>query len=273
MSIYVLGDIQGCYDELQLLLEKLEFEPKTDVLWSCGDMVNRGPKSLKTLRFCKSLGESFVNVLGNHDLHLMSVARGHRKPRPADTFHKILSAPDRDELLDWMHRMPLFHYDEDHQVAMVHAGVPPRWGLKKCKRYSAEISEVLLSDSCDQFFAEMYGDKPDLWSKHLEGPERWRLITNYFTRMRFCDAQGRLELTNKSAPSAAPKGFAPWYQHESKLMKKMPILFGHWASLMGDSGNRKAIALDTGCAWGGELTACKLIDGFPRTSVKAVSHS
>ncbi len=272
MAIYAIGDVQGCYDELQFLLEKVKFSPEQDVLWSCGDLVNRGPKSLKTLRFCKSLGDSFINVLGNHDLHMMSVARGHRKPRPADTFQNVFDAPDREELLEWMHKMPLFHYDKKHQIAMVHAGVPPNWGLKKCLKYSAEISDVLRSDRCDAFFAAMYGDKPDRWDKNLKGTERWRLITNYFTRMRFCDAEGRLELTNKSSPDHAPKGYAPWYSHESKLMQKMPLLFGHWASLMGKTGYSRAIALDTGCAWGGKLTVCELTKGYPRTSIKALQH-
>jgi|TARA_B110000483_G_scaffold216241_1_gene267578 bis(5'-nucleosyl)-tetraphosphatase (symmetrical) len=270
--IYAVGDIQGCYDELRLLLDKIQFDPDKDVLWSCGDMVNRGPKSLQTLRFCKSLGDSFVNVLGNHDLHIMAVARGHKKSCPTDTFQKIFDASDREELLNWMHKMPLFHYDKNHNVAMVHAGVPPQWGLKKCLKYSAEISKILTSNKCDDFFSAMYGNKPDIWNKSLEAPDRWRLITNYFTRMRFCDPKGRLELTTKSSPDTAPKGFAPWYCHESKLMSKMPLLFGHWASLMGESGNKRAIALDTGCAWGGALTACKISAKFPRISVNAITH-
>ena len=270
MSVYIVGDIQGCYDELQLLLEKLQFDPSKDKLWSCGDMVNRGPKSLKTLRFCKSLGDAFINVLGNHDLHMLSVAEGHRKARSADTFQKVFKAPDRDELLDWVRQMPLFHYDKEHNAAMVHAGVPPIWSLKKCLKYSEEVSQILKSEARHQYFANMYGNKPDLWDKKLEGPERWRLITNYFTRMRFCAPDAHLELETKSGPSHAPKGYSPWFQHPSKTMKKVPIFFGHWASLMGESNNSRAIALDTGCAWGGSLTACELVEGLPRTSVAAI---
>ncbi len=270
MSIYVVGDLQGCYDELQLLLEKVKFDPAEDVLWSCGDMVNRGPKSLKTLRFCKSLGTAFVNVLGNHDLHMLAVARGHRKLRSADTFGKVLIAPDREEILDWLRSMPLFHYDSNHNIAMVHAGVPPIWGLKKCLTHSAEISSILNSAQCDLFLAKMYGNTPNLWDDALSGPERWRCITNYFTRMRFCDAQGKLELTTTSGPGNAPKGYAPWYSFEGKIFKKMPVLFGHWAALMGETGNPRAIALDTGCAWGSKLTLCELTENFPRTSVKAL---
>lgn len=270
MSIYAVGDLQGCYDELQLLLEKVAFDPSKDILWSCGDMVNRGPKSLKTLRFCMDLGPAFVGVLGNHDLHMLSVARGHRKPRSADTFQKILIAPDREEILTWIRSMPLFHYDRDLNVAMAHAGIPPMWGLKKSLRYSAEISAVLKSNQCDLYLSNMYGNQPDIWKESLEGPERWRTITNYFTRMRFCSPSGQLELTTTSEAKNAPKGYAPWYSHKSKLMKKMPILFGHWAALMGETDQPQAIALDTGCAWGGRLTLCKVAEGFPRTSVEAL---
>lgn len=270
MSIYVVGDLQGCYDELQLLLEKVAFDPAKDVLWSCGDMVNRGPKSLKTLRFCRSLGAAFVGVLGNHDLHMLAVARGHRKLRTVDTFQKILIAPDREEILNWLRSMPLFHYDKDLNVAMAHAGVPPMWGLKKCLGYSAEITEVLTSTGCDLYLSNMYGNKPEIWSDSLSGTARWRAITNYFTRMRFCDPLGKLELTTTSGPSNAPWGYAPWYSHESKLMKKMPIVFGHWAALVGKTDNPRAIALDTGCAWGGQLTVCEIAENFPRTSVKAL---
>ncbi|MBT5332234.1 MAG: symmetrical bis(5'-nucleosyl)-tetraphosphatase [Porticoccaceae bacterium] len=273
MSTYVVGDIQGCYDELQLLLEKVDFDPDKDVLWSCGDMVNRGPKSLKTLRFCKSLGSAFWGVLGNHDLHLLAVARGHRKTRSADTFEKILTAPDREELLGWIRTLPLFHYDAEHNVALVHAGVPPTWGLKKCLELSEEISQTLLSDQCDLFLQNMYGNDPASWDKSLQGPERWRCITNYFTRMRFCSPEGKLELKTTSGPKSAPKGYAPWYQHKSKLMKKVPILFGHWAALMGQTDNNQAIALDTGCAWGGTLTLCELNSDFPRTSVKTLKST
>jgi bis(5'-nucleosyl)-tetraphosphatase (symmetrical) len=270
MSIFVVGDIQGCYDELQLLLEKVQFDPEKDTLWSCGDLVNRGPKSLKTLRFCKSLGPAFINVLGNHDLHMLAVARGHRKLRSADTFQKVLVAPDREEILDWVRSMPIFHYDKDRNIAMVHAGVPPIWSLKKCLSYSSEISDVLTSPQCDLFLANMYGNQPPIWDESLTDTTRWRCLTNYFTRMRFCDALGKLELTFTAGPNNAPAGYAPWYSHESKLMKKMPILFGHWAALMGKTGYTNAIALDTGCAWGGKLTACQLTDDFPKTSVKAL---
>lgn len=270
MSTYAVGDIQGCYDELQLLLEKVSFDPTKDVLWSCGDMVNRGPKSLKTLRFCKSLGEAFVGVLGNHDLHMLAVARGHRNIRTADTFQKILVAPDREEILSWLRSMPLFHYEETLGVAMAHAGVPPMWSLNKCLRYSQEISDLLQSNQCDLYLSNMYGNLPHTWSESLSGTKRWRSITNYFTRMRFCDPKGKLELSTTSGASNAPQGYAPWYMHQSKVMKKAPVLFGHWAALMGITNHENAIALDTGCAWGGKLTLCKISEGFPRTSVEAI---
>jgi bis(5'-nucleosyl)-tetraphosphatase (symmetrical) len=270
MAVYAVGDIQGCYDELRLLLDKLQFDPDQDQLWSCGDLVNRGPKSLKTLRFCHSLGDSFVGVLGNHDLHMLSVSRGHRPPRRGDTFRKFLTAPDRDELLDWLRRMPLFHYDSDLGIAMVHAGVHPAWNLKKCRQLSSEISRLLLSNLADQYLASMYGNRPNQWKDDLEGPARWRVITNYFTRMRFCTAEGKLELITKAGPNTAPKGYRPWYEHPGKVMKKTPIIFGHWAALMGQTGNPMAQALDTGCAWGCQLTACEITEGFPRTSVDKI---
>lgn len=268
MAIYAVGDIQGCYDELRRLLDSVDFDPHRDTLWSCGDMVNRGPKTLKTLRFCRELGDSFQAVLGNHDLHLLAVARGHRPQARSDTLKKLLVAPDRDELLDWLRSWPLCHYDKKHQVLLVHAGVHPNWSLKKCLALSDEIQEVLQSHDLDRYLASMYGNRPAKWNDELKNETRWRVITNYFTRMRFCAANGKLQLRSKAGASSAPAGYAPWYSHPVKVMKENTVVFGHWAALMGKTGLERAQALDTGCAWGNQLTLCQIKPGFPRTCVE-----
>lgn len=268
MAIYAIGDVQGCYDELRKLLDKIKFDPQLDQIWSCGDLVNRGPKSLKTLRFCRDLGGAFRMVLGNHDLHLLSVGRGHRPARVTDTFGRVLRASDRDELFDWLVRMPLFMYDAELKVAMVHAGISPVWSLQQCLDLSDELSAILQSPVLDLYLSSMYGNEPSIWSDALTGPARWRTATNYFTRMRFCDAAGKLELLTNSGPDTAPPGYRPWYEHASRVMETTPVVFGHWAALMGKTTTSRAIAIDTGCAWGFELTACNLSNGFERTSVK-----
>ncbi len=270
MAIYAVGDIQGCYDELRRLLDAVDFDPQKDQLWSCGDLVNRGPRSLKAMRFCRDLGDSFQGVLGNHDLHLLAVSRGHRPQSRSDTLKKILLAPDRDELLEWLRSWPLFHYNEKHQVALVHAGVHPDWSAKKCLKLSKEIQDVLQSPMADRYLAGMYGNRPSRWKDELQEEARWRVITNYFTRMRFCAANGKLQLRCKAGPNAAPAGYSPWYQHRVKLMQETTIIFGHWAALNGNSGNPRAQALDTGCAWGNKLTLCEIKAGFPRTSVEKI---
>lgn len=266
MRTFVVGDIQGCYQSLLNLLNKIKFDPAADQLWAVGDLVNRGPESLEVLRFCHGLGESFKTVLGNHDLHLLAIARGHTTPRKSDTLDEVLQAPDRDELLNWLQSQPLLYLNSEYQVALVHAGVPPQWNLTQAQSYADEVSTVLRSDHADDFFRHMYGNEPNLWQEHLEGPDRWRLITNYLTRMRFCSAEGRLELSHKEGPDTAPEGYLPWYDlRHSK--NELAILFGHWASLEGSVNTNTLQALDTGCVWGGSLTAVELGSNFNRISV------
>ncbi|MGK2915851.1 MAG: symmetrical bis(5'-nucleosyl)-tetraphosphatase [Porticoccaceae bacterium] len=251
MSIYAVGDIQGCLDPLRELLNQVGFDPRRDQLWSVGDTVNRGPQSLATLRFLKNLGAAFRMVLGNHDLHLLAVARGLRKRNPKDTLDEILMAPDRDELLAWLQRQPLLIQQGD--MVLVHAGIPPQWSLAQARAYAAEVEAVLGDDRAESFLASMYGNQPDCWLENLTGIERWRVITNYFTRMRFCDANGRLELSTKLGPERPPVGFAPWFSHPARKTADIDIVFGHWATLLGRDCGPRLFPLDTGCVWGQRL--------------------
>lgn len=260
MATYAVGDIQGCLAPLLKLLDHIKFDDKCDSLWLAGDLVNRGPDSLETLRFVKSLGDSAKVVLGNHDLHLMASALGYKRLGPKDTLKPILKAKDSDELLHWLHQQPLVHYDPKLDYCMVHAGIPPIWSIKKALKRSKEIEQVLQSEQCVRFFANMYGNLPNKWSSDLQGPERWRVITNYFTRMRFCKADGELELTTKTGPETAPEGYAPWFSHSNHKCKGENIIFGHWAALMGKTGRDNFVGLDTGCVWGGTLTMMRLDD-------------
>jgi len=260
MTTYAVGDIQGCLKPLQCLLEQVNFEPSRDRLWLCGDLVNRGPESLATLRFLYSIRDSVTAVLGNHDLHLLAVAWSGDKLKNKDTLQEILDAPDRDELLEWMRHFPLLHYDADLNFAMSHAGIPPVWTLDQALDLSRELEAVLQGPQLSEYLNHMYGNKPDRWNDALEGPARWRLVTNYFTRMRFCSADGRLELKCKLGPDSPPEGFAAWFRHPSPALQRTRLIFGHWASLEGKSNTPGLFALDTGCVWGRELTLLNLED-------------
>ncbi len=259
MATYAVGDIQGCLDELLRLLDKVQFSDQ-DQLWLTGDLVNRGPRSLDTLRFVKQLGDQAKVVLGNHDLHLLAMAYNGSRKSNKDTLDEILNATDRDELLDWLRRQPLLYRDRHLKFTMVHAGIPPSWKLKHAETYAREVEQVLQGEHICDFFAHMYGNQPERWSPDLEGWDRLRCITNYLTRMRFCDAQDKLELKTKSSPFAPPSGFLPWYAHKKRATAKKRILFGHWASLEGNADTENVYALDTGCVWGGTLTALRLED-------------
>ncbi len=258
MATYAIGDIQGCYDQLQQLLEQIEFSD-ADRLWIAGDLVNRGPNSLDTLRFLKELGERATIVLGNHDLHLLAVHYGKTHQRRSDTLQAILDAPDREELMHWLRHQPLLAVDKELGYAMVHAGIPPAWSLKTARKRAKEVEEVLQSELAEEYFANMYGNQPDRWHPELTGWDRLRLITNYFTRMRFCDDAGTLELKAKGGLDTQPEGFQPWFHHERKA-DRYPILFGHWAALEGYAESDNVFALDTGCIWGNQLTAMRLED-------------
>ena len=259
MATYAIGDIQGCYDELLMLLKKVEFSDN-DRLWLAGDLVNRGPKSLETLRFLHSLGNQVTIVLGNHDLHMLAVYNGVIKAKRSDTFNDILTAPDAPKLMNWLRRQPLLTTDERLGFTMVHAGIPPQWSLKKAHRRAREVETVLQSTLAKEFFRHMYGNQPTSWSGELEGWDRLRTITNYFTRMRFCDSEGKMEFSAKGTLASQPTGFMPWFSHKGKAIKKGHLVFGHWAALEGKADKANVYALDTGCVWGNKLTALRLDD-------------
>ena len=253
MATYVVGDIQGCLQPLKCLLKQVNFNPSVDVLWSVGDVVNRGPKCLKTLRFLYNMRDSLQMVLGNHDLHLLAVAAGVRPPSKSDTLDKILAAPDREELLNWLLHRPLIHHE--HGYTMVHAGIPPQWNIKKAIKRAREVEAVLRSEHCLMFFQQMYGNEPAVWSKDLQGMERLRVITNYLTRMRYCTSDGILDLESKGAsPIPGTQKVSAWFSHPDRKARDDKILFGHWASIEGQTDTPNAIGLDTGCVWGGALS-------------------
>lgn len=260
MAIYAVGDIQGCLSPLRCLLDQANFDPNDDQLWCAGDLVNRGPESLATLRFIKSLGPSATVVLGNHDLHLLAGATNPTQIRGKDTFKEILEAEDRNELLQWLARQKLIHLSDDQQFILVHAGIPPIWSLMEAAKYAREIEAVLQSDQAELFFQHMYGNQPDCWDDSLTGPNRWRVITNYLTRMRFCDSQGRLELDCSLGPDHTPPGYRAWFQLPHQFLPNQTVLFGHWAALNGKTGDSQFIALDTGCVWGRQLSMLRLED-------------
>lgn len=256
MTRYAVGDLQGCFDPLQKLLERVKFDPEHDQLWSVGDIVNRGPQSLECLRFFHELRDSARVVLGNHDLHLLAVANGIRSIKRGDTLQPVLDAPDCADLLAWLRRQPLLHRDEEY--TMVHAGLAPQWTIKQAQQLAAEIAAVLQSNRFIDFLRGMYGDKPDCWSSELQDIERWRVITNYFTRLRFCTAEGVLDLKSKEAPASAPTGFMPWFDVPGRKSAGQMLIVGHWALLMGKTRRDDVIALDTGCVWGNQLTLMNL---------------
>ncbi|WP_221800836.1 symmetrical bis(5'-nucleosyl)-tetraphosphatase [Oceanobacter mangrovi] len=270
MAIYAIGDIQGCYEPLQRLLQLIQFDPQHDQLWLAGDLVNRGPDNLAVLRWAKSLGNRVIAVLGNHDLHLLARYYGGEKKSKSDTIDDVLQAADCAELMDWLRHCPLVHLSDDGSWCMSHAGIPPLWSAGKARQLAAEVETVLQGEQCQQLMAEMYGNKPNIWSDDLQGTDRWRAIVNHLTRMRFIDQQCRLDFKAKEGLDSAPEGYFPWFkapQYEAKNAKTR-IIFGHWAALAGHTGNNTLFALDTGCVWGGSLTAMRL-DDQQRFSVPA----
>ena len=267
MSTYAIGDVQGCYDELRLLLDEIAFDPAADRLYFVGDIVNRGPLSLETVRFIKNLGEAAVTVLGNHDLHLLAVAQGASKTKRRDTFGDILGAPDRDDLLDWLRHRPILH--STGEFYLIHAGLPPQWDMETAARCAKEVEEVLRGDGAAEFFTRMYGDSPTLWTEQLEGWERIRFITNCFTRLRYCDLEGALDMKEKGGPGSQAANLLPWFRVPGRRSEGAKIVFGHWSTL-GFHLENDCVCLDTGCLWGGELTALGLEDGR-RFSVNCIA--
>ena len=262
MAVYAIGDIQGCFDELQALLEIIHFSPQHDHLWFAGDLVNRGPKSLETLRFIKGLGKRAISVLGNHDLHLIAAAHGHPIASDDHTLDAILNAPDRDELIDWLRQQPLLHHDAALGYTMVHAGLPPQWDLKLARQCAQEVETMLRSDRVVDFIEHMYGNKPRRWSDELSGWKRMRFTVNCLTRLRFCDDEGCLKLKYKGPPGSQPAEFHPWFELPERKSSDLNIVFGHWSTL-GKRDDPGVFPLDTACLWGGELTALRL-DATPQ---------
>ena len=257
MSTYAIGDIQGCFEALNQLLEKIQFDPAQDRLWLVGDLVNRGPDSVDVLRWAMGLGERVVTVLGNHDLHLLAVAEGHVPPHRSDTLDDILAAPDRDELLDWLRRQRMIYAEGDW--VLVHAGLLPQWTVAQAVHLGAEVEAALRADNYRDFLQHLYGNQPDHWEDAFTGIERLRVITNAMTRLRVCSAQGVMEFNHKGAPDARPKGTLPWYDVPGRKSAEANIVFGHWSALGLNVGSRH-VALDTGCLWGGALSALRLED-------------
>ena len=255
----MVGDIQGCFRSLKRLLHRVGFDQNRDRLWCVGDLVNRGPGNLATLRFVRDLGDQATCVLGNHDLHLLAIVLGGHKPRRSDTLADVLAAPDCPELAHWLRTLPLLVREGD--VAMVHAGVPHTWDLDTASALAAEVEGAIRGPDYAGFFERMYGDIPDAWSDDLAGMERLRAITNYLTRMRFVDPAGRMDFAFKGVPAEVPPegGFAPWFRYPAKARGR--LLVGHWAALDGETGRSNIIGLDTGCVWGRTLTAYRLEDG------------
>lgn len=267
MSVYAIGDIQGCYDALQRLLERLRFDPASDRLWLVGDLVNRGPKSLQVLRFVKGLGEAAVTVLGNHDLHALARAGGVDRRRRSDTIDDLLRAPDAGELLHWLRHRPLLHRDPALGWTMVHAGLLPQWDLDEAQALAREAEAVLRSAEHAELFRHMYGDEPDHWIPGHSGWARLRVIINAFTRLRYCSRDGRMDLGPKGAPGTQPPGLLPWFRVPGRRSAGERIVFGHWSTL-GCIQEHDLLSLDTGCIWGGRLTAARL-DG-PGRQILAV---
>jgi bis(5'-nucleosyl)-tetraphosphatase (symmetrical) len=261
MARYVVGDIQGCFTPLQCLLDEVGFNPKNDQLWSVGDLVNRGPQSLEVLRFFYQLGDAAKIVLGNHDLHLLAIWRGIRKHKKNDTLIDILNAPDCDTLLSWLRRQPLLRHDTANNIVMVHAGLAPQWDIATAKSLADEISAVLQSGAIDSYLAGMYGDTPIRWDDKLQGIERWRVITNYFTRLRFCTKKGDLDLVTKESATHDDPDYLPWFAIKKRRSIGTKILFGHWAALLCDTQRDDVIGLDSGCVWGGSLTLMNMDSG------------
>lgn len=255
MTTYVVGDIQGCFQPLRKLLDKISFDPSVDRLISVGDLVNRGPQNLETMRFCKALGNAFNMVLGNHDLHLLAIAEGVRTPSKKDTIGDVLEANDAEELLHWLRHQPLLLTVNNYHI--VHAGIPSIWPIKQAHQLANEVASVIQSDQRKLYFENMYGDSPNTWSDQLQGPERWRLITNYLTRMRFCTSTGELELQTKDSVQIS-ESFKPWFTHQRQEPLKTNIIFGHWAALQGKNCGEHLFALDTGCVWGGSMRVMRL---------------
>lgn len=256
MATYAIGDVQGCYDELLRLLDHIRFDDSSDQLWFLGDLVNRGPSNLDTLMFVNQLADSAKIVLGNHDLHLLAIVFGGHQSTKSDTFDDVLSSADCDRLCHWLRALPLLVENETH--VMTHAGIPHTWNLDDARRYAQIVEEAIRGEEYVHFFRDMYGNLPSVLTPNLKGMDRLRVLTNYFTRMRFIAPDGNLEFQHKLTLDTAPKGFKAWFEYPTKINKH--IVFGHWAALNGVTNNATILATDTGCVWGRGLSAIRLED-------------
>jgi bis(5'-nucleosyl)-tetraphosphatase (symmetrical) len=260
MAIYVLGDIQGCYDPLQRLLERVNFDPSIDQLWSSGDLVNRGGQSLAVLRLLYSLGPQFMATLGNHDLHLLPC--DNRFPAGGsknEEFESVLQAHDREKLMQWLVAQPLAHWSEEQNLLLLHAGVIPQWDLRQTLRYAGQLETVLRSGRRQKFLKHMYRDGPVKWRKKRSGQRHLRFVCHVLTRIRFCNAKGKLLPGASGPPGSQSRPYKPWFKHKHRRTRNIRIAFGHWAAL-GVRINPRFIALDSGCVWGGQLSAFRLED-------------
>ena len=252
MTDYVVGDIQGCFDSLIALLEKINFDQKKDILYCVGDLVNRGPKSLETLEFLHSLGSSTKIVLGNHDLHMISCYYGLRKLKKNDTAHSVLNSTKADFYIDWLRQQPLMIFNSKKNFVVSHAGFYPKWSLKQGLKYSEKFSNALKSDNYMILLEKMYGNKPDIFSKSLSKSKKWLFTVNAFTRMRYCTKKSKLDFEMKGYPIDSEK-FFPWFEIKNKRDNTTRFIFGHWSTL-GLYKKNNIIGIDTGCVWGKKLT-------------------
>ena len=258
MAMYLIGDVQGCDQALQQLLDKIQFSPSKDTLYFLGDLVNRGPDNVAVLRRLQALGESAKCLLGNHDLHLLSMHLGFSRPKPGDTVTDVLQAPDRTSLIEWLRHQPLAMYESE--ILMVHAGVLPQWTLEQTLSLAAEVQAVLQGDSWATFIQQMYGNQPNHWRDNLAGEDRLRVIVNGLTRLRFCSPQGEMEFAHHGDAHQAPVGYVPWFDVPHRRTAQVSVAFGHWSSLSALQ-REDVIELDTGCVWGRCLSALKIEQG------------
>jgi len=260
MSIYFVGDIQGCYNELLALLKQVNFSKEDDQLWVAGDLVARGPDSYKTIKFLMSLGESVKAVLGNHDLHLLAICAGLKKAKKSDLLDELINAPEINEIVSWLSQQPLLRKLPNEQTYMSHAGLSPQWQISDAIEQAEFAQQLLGSPERDKWLSIMYGEKPNNWLATNTTTDRFRYVINAFTRMRYCYLDGSLEFNYKDAPAKAPKNIAPWFEISDKQLNNCQWIFGHWALLMGDCSHKNVYALDTGCVWGEHLTLLRWRD-------------
>ena len=262
--IYLVGDLQGCCNPLERLLQTIDFSPSRDHLYVLGDLVNRGPDSLGVLRRLRGLDNAATCLLGNHDLHLLAVAHGVRKPHRSDTLDEILHAPDRDDWLNWLRQQRLAVHA--HGWLMVHAGIVPQWDAAQTVALAAEVEAMLSGPDLGEFLTRMYGNEPDRWDDSLQGVPRWRCVVNSLTRLRFCAVDGTMEFQTKDGSDGVPQGFMPWFDVPGRRTEGTPVAFGHWSTL-GLINRDDLLALDTGCVWGGQLSAVR-VDGTTRELIQ-----